>query len=170
MDIHRTGLRRAWLPALVAAATLAACGGDDGGSVAGVSALAQGQQEGAAASAADKQSLASRVSPSGVPYANPASGGRYRPVITNGQVQPSLSGGTIEENAWVDTPVDSDGDGTRDRIHVRIVRPTETANGARTPVIVLASPYYAGLADSPDHNVDVELDGTPHPAATAATA
>lgn len=43
MDIHRTGLRRAWLPALVAAATLAACGGDDGGSVAGVSALAQGQ-------------------------------------------------------------------------------------------------------------------------------
>ncbi|KVF17346.1 Xaa-Pro dipeptidyl-peptidase [Burkholderia cepacia] len=170
MDIHRTGLRRAWLPALVAATTLAACGGDDGGSVAGVSALAQGQQEGAAASAADKQSLASRISPSGVPYASPASGGRYRPVIANGQVQPSLSGGTIEENAWVDTSVDSDGDGTRDRIHVRIVRPTETANGARTPVIVLASPYYAGLADSPDHNVDVELDGTPHPAANAQAA
>ena len=105
-----------------------------------------------------------------MPYANPASGGRYRPVITNGKAQPSLSGGTIEENAWVDTPVDSDGDGTRDRIHVRIVRPTETANGARTPVIVLAAPYYAGLADSPDHNVDVELDGTPHPAATAAAA
>ncbi|MBX4145500.1 Xaa-Pro dipeptidyl-peptidase, partial [Ralstonia pickettii] len=73
-------------------------------------------------------------------------------------------------NAWVDTSVDSDGDGTRDRIHVRIVRPTETANGARTPVIVLASPYYAGLADSPDHNVDVELDGTPHPAANAPAA
>ncbi|MCM3755286.1 Xaa-Pro dipeptidyl-peptidase, partial [Bacillus licheniformis] len=44
---------------------------------------------------------------------------------------------------------------------------SETANGARTPVIVLASPYYAGLADSPNHDVDVELDGTPHPAATA---
>ncbi|WP_455777798.1 Xaa-Pro dipeptidyl-peptidase, partial [Burkholderia stabilis] len=168
MNFHRTGSRRAWLPALVAAATLAACGGDDGG-VAGASALAQSQQEGAAASAADTQSLASRVSPSGVPYANPASGGRYRPVIANGQVQPSLSGGTIEENAWVDTPVDSDGDGTRDRIHVRIVRPSETANGARTPVIVLASPYYAGLADSPDHDVDVELDGTPHPAANASS-
>nr|WP_057927579.1 Xaa-Pro dipeptidyl-peptidase [Burkholderia ambifaria] len=170
MQFHVRGSRRAWLPALVAAATLAACGGDDGGSVAGVSALAQGQgqQDDGAAAAADAQGLASRMSPSGVPYANPASGGRYKPVISNGQVQPSLSGGTIEENAWVDTPVDSDGDGTRDRIHVRIVRPTETANGARTPVIVLASPYYAGLADSPDHDVDVELDGTPHPAATAA--
>ncbi|AOK19987.1 X-prolyl-dipeptidyl aminopeptidase [Burkholderia cepacia] len=167
MRFQRTEPRRAWLPALVAATTLAACGGDDGGSVAGASALAQGQQEGAAAPAADAQPLAARFSPSGVPYAA-LSGGRYRPVIANGQVQPSLSGGTIEENAWVDTSVDSDGDGTRDRIHVRIVRPTETANGARTPVIVLASPYYAGLADSPDHNVDVELDGTPHPAASSA--
>ncbi|WP_175805354.1 Xaa-Pro dipeptidyl-peptidase [Burkholderia ambifaria] len=169
MQFHFRGSRRAWLPALVAAATLAACGGDDGGSVAGVSALAQSQgqdQQGDSAASADNAS--GRVSPSGVPYANPASGGRYRPVISNGQVQPSLSGGTIEENAWVDTPVDSDGDGTRDRIHVRIVRPSETANGARTPVIVLASPYYAGLADSPNHDVDVELDGTPHPAAAAA--
>ncbi|AFQ49710.1 Xaa-Pro dipeptidyl-peptidase [Burkholderia cepacia] len=162
MQFHLRGSRRAWLPALVAAATLAACGGDDGGSVAGVSALAQGQgQQG------QDDNAQGRVSPSGVPYANPASGGRYQPVISNGQVQPSLSGGTIEENAWVDTQVDSDGDGKRDRIHVRIVRPSETANGARTPVIVLASPYYAGLADSPDHNVDVELDGTPHPAAAA---
>ncbi|WP_175699554.1 Xaa-Pro dipeptidyl-peptidase [Burkholderia ambifaria] len=169
MQFHFRGSRRAWLPALVAAATLAACGGDDGGSVAGVSALAQGQgqnQQGDSAASVDNAS--GRVSPSGVPYANPASGGRYRPVISNGQVQPSLSGSTIEENAWVDTPVDSDGDGTRDRIHVRIVRPSETANGARTPVIVLASPYYAGLADSPNHDVDVELDGSPHPAAAAA--
>ncbi|AIO39962.1 hydrolase CocE/NonD family protein [Burkholderia cenocepacia] len=168
MQIHVRGSRRAWLPALVAAATLAACGGDDGGSVAGVSALAQNQGQ-----AQDQQADGAaqrRVSPSGVPYANPASGGRYNPVISNGQVQPSLSGGTIEENAWVDTPVDSDGDGTKDRIHVRIVRPSETANGARTPVIVLASPYYAGLADSPNHDVDVELDGTPHPAATSAAA
>ncbi|MET3553603.1 Xaa-Pro dipeptidyl-peptidase [Burkholderia sp. 567] len=169
MQFHFRGSRRAWLPALVAAATLAACGGDDGGSVAGVSALAQGQgQDQQGDSAASAENASGRVSPSGVPYANPASGGRYRPVISNGQVQPSLSGGTIEENAWVDTPVDSDGDGTRDRIHVRIVRPSETANGARTPVIVLASPYYAGLADSPNHDVDVELDGTPHPAAAAA--
>ncbi|KAB0644035.1 Xaa-Pro dipeptidyl-peptidase [Burkholderia latens] len=168
MNIHRTGMHRAWLPALVAAATLAACGGDDGGGVAGVSALAQGQgqaQDQQADSAAQR-----RVSPSGVPYANLAGSGRYKPVISNGQVQPSLSGGTIEENAWVDTPVDSDRDGTKDRIHVRIVRPSETASGARTPVIVLASPYYAGLADSPNHDVDVELDGTPHPAAAAAAA
>ncbi|OJA49412.1 Xaa-Pro dipeptidyl-peptidase [Burkholderia ubonensis] len=166
MRFQRTEPRRAWLAALVAAATLAACGGEDGAGVPGASALAQGRQEGAAAPAADAQPLAARFSPSGVPYAA-LSGGRYPPVIQNGQVQPSLSGATINEEAWVETPVDSDGDGARDRIHVRVVRPTETASGARTPVIVLASPYYNNLADSPNHNVDVELDGTPHPAASS---
>ncbi|KVG34169.1 X-prolyl-dipeptidyl aminopeptidase [Burkholderia ubonensis] len=167
MRLQRTEPRRAWLAALVAAATLAACGGEDGAGVPGASALAQGRQEGTAAPAADAQPLAARFSPSGVPYAA-LSGGRYPPVIQNGQVQPSLSGATINEEAWVETPVDSDGDGARDRIHVRVVRPTETASGARTPVIVLASPYYNNLADSPNHNVDVELDGTPHPAASSA--
>ncbi|KWI38355.1 X-prolyl-dipeptidyl aminopeptidase [Burkholderia ubonensis] len=167
MRLQRTEPRRAWLAALVAAATLAACGGEDGAGVPGASALAQGRQEGAAAPAADAQPLAARFSPSGVPYAA-LSGGRYPPVIQNGQVQPSLSGATINEEAWVETPVDSDGDGARDRIHVRVVRPTETASGARTPVIVLASPYYNNLADSPNHNVDVELDGTPHPATSSA--
>ncbi|KWI97339.1 X-prolyl-dipeptidyl aminopeptidase [Burkholderia ubonensis] len=167
MRFQRTEPRRAWLAALVAAATLAACGGEDGAGVPGASALAQGRQEGAAAPAADAQPLAARFSPSGVPYAA-LSGGRYQPVIQNGQVQPSLSGATINEEAWVETPVDSDGDGARDRIHVRVVRPTETVSGARTPVIVLASPYYNNLADSPNHNVDVELDGTPHPAASSA--
>ncbi|KIP13798.1 X-prolyl-dipeptidyl aminopeptidase [Burkholderia ubonensis] len=167
MRFQRTEPRRAWLAALVAAATLAACGGEDGAGAPGASALAQGRQEGAAAPAADAQPLAARFSPSGVPYAA-LSGGRYPPVIQNGQVQPSLSGATINEEAWVETPVDSDGDGARDRIHVRVVRPTETASGARTPVIVLASPYYNNLADSPNHNVDVELDGTPHPAASSA--
>lgn len=167
MRFHRTEPRRAWIAVLAAAAMLAACGGDDGAGVPGASALAQVQQEGAAPSAAGAPQLAARFSPSGVPYASLSSGGRYRPVIQNGQVQPSLSGGTIAEEAWVETPVDSDGDGAKDRIHVRIVRPSETASGARTPVIVLASPYYNGLADSPNHNVDVELDGTPHPAASA---
>ncbi|MBN3821425.1 CocE/NonD family hydrolase, partial [Paraburkholderia sp. Se-20369] len=135
----------------------------DGAGVPGASALAQGRQEG---TSADAKQLAARFSPSGVRYAD-LSSGRYRPVIQDGQVQPSLSGGTIAEEAWVDTPVDSDGDGTKDRIHVRIVRPAETASGARTPVIVLASPYYNNLADSPNHNVDVELDGTPHPTVSA---
>ncbi|KVN39642.1 X-prolyl-dipeptidyl aminopeptidase [Burkholderia pyrrocinia] len=166
MRHHRTEPRRAWLVALAAAATLAACGGEDGAGVPGASALAQGRQDEAAAPAADAKQLAARFSPSGVPYAS-LSSGRYRPVIQDGQVQPSLSGGTIAEEAWVDTPVDSDGDGTKDRIHVRIVRPAETATGARTPVIVLASPYYNNLADSPNHNVDVELDGTPHPTTSA---
>ena len=104
-----------------------------------------------------------------MPYANPASGGRYRPVITNGAVQPSLSGGTIEENAG------RHAGRLRRRRHARPHPRAHRApdrNRERRPHARhrARGSYYAGLADSPDHNVDVELDGTPHPAATAAAA
>ncbi|KVE38477.1 Xaa-Pro dipeptidyl-peptidase [Burkholderia sp. TSV86] len=171
MKIRKTESLRIWSTAIAVAVLLTACGGDDGSGLPGASMFAQtGRSENtdAAPAAAGARPVFARFSPSGVPYADLSSGGRYRPVIANGQVQPSLSGNTISEEAWVETPVDSDGDGVKDRIHVRIVRPAETASGARTPVIVLASPYYNGLADSPNHNVDVELDGTPHPVASTA--
>ncbi|WP_323123407.1 Xaa-Pro dipeptidyl-peptidase [Burkholderia alba] len=162
MKLHAKEAARPWLAAIAAAALLAACGGDDGAAGGVASALSQARPGDTASAAAGAQAGKPRHSPSGVPYAD-LSSGKYRPVIKDGQVQPSLSGATITEQAWVDTPVDSDGDGVKDRIHVRIVRPTETDSGARTPVIVLASPYYNGLADSANHDVDVELDGTPHP-------
>jgi X-Pro dipeptidyl-peptidase len=53
----------------------------------------------------------------------------------------------IRERLWVETEVDSDGDGLPDRVHVTVVRPaqTETA-GLRVPAIYETSPYYAGTA------------------------
>ncbi|WP_186150555.1 Xaa-Pro dipeptidyl-peptidase [Burkholderia gladioli] len=156
---------KAWLAAIAAVFALGACGGDDGGSP-GASVFSSSASSAEQASA-DATSRAHR-SPSGVPYAD-TSRGKYPPLVKDGQVQPSLSGATRTSEAWVDTPIDSDGDGQKDRIHVRVVRPAETDDGAVTPVIVLASPYYNDLADSPNHDVDVELDGSPSPAAATAS-
>lgn len=47
----------------------------------------------------------------------------------------------IEENVWVESSVDSDGDGVNDRIGVRIRRPNTTA---AVPGIINASPYNRG--------------------------
>ncbi|MER5429853.1 Xaa-Pro dipeptidyl-peptidase [Streptomyces sp. NPDC002588] len=50
----------------------------------------------------------------------------------------------IREAVWVDTGLDGDGDGKRDRVAVDIVRPREpTARGRKVPVIMDASPYYS---------------------------
>jgi X-Pro dipeptidyl-peptidase len=49
----------------------------------------------------------------------------------------------IRESVWVDTPLDNDGDGVRDRVVVDLVRPREAAaSGVKVPVIMDASPYY----------------------------
>src|SRR4051812_47488665 len=55
----------------------------------------------------------------------------------------------VRERVWVQTPVDSDADGQRDRVAVRIIRPR---TDAKVPVIFQASPYYAGLNDVPNHD------------------
>lgn len=66
----------------------------------------------------------------------------------------------IREQVWVEAPVDSDNDGVRDRVAVRIIRPRETqTTGLRVPVVFQASPYYAGLNDVPNHD-DVDRDGS----------
>ncbi|MFD6415473.1 Xaa-Pro dipeptidyl-peptidase [Streptomyces sp. NPDC060194] len=50
----------------------------------------------------------------------------------------------VRESVWVDTGLDGDGDGLRDRVAVDIVRPREpAARGRKVPVIMDASPYYA---------------------------
>lgn len=48
----------------------------------------------------------------------------------------------IEENVWVESSIDSDGDGVNDRIGVRIRRPDTTA---AVPAIINASPYNRGV-------------------------
>ncbi|WP_189324584.1 Xaa-Pro dipeptidyl-peptidase [Streptomyces flaveus] len=50
----------------------------------------------------------------------------------------------IRESVWVDTGLDGDKDGKRDRVAVDVVRPRELARqGRKIPVIMDASPYYS---------------------------
>ncbi|MFC8343428.1 Xaa-Pro dipeptidyl-peptidase [Streptomyces sp. NPDC057280] len=50
----------------------------------------------------------------------------------------------VREAVWVDTGLDGDGDGKKDRVAVDIVRPRELARqGRKVPVIMDASPYYS---------------------------
>jgi X-Pro dipeptidyl-peptidase len=65
----------------------------------------------------------------------------------------------VRESLFVETPVDSDADGRRDRVAVRIIRPKETTTGLKVPVIFQPSPYYAGLKDVPNHD-DIDRDKT----------
>jgi X-Pro dipeptidyl-peptidase len=48
----------------------------------------------------------------------------------------------IREHVYVEAPIDSDGDGKRDRVNVDIIRPKESDHGLKVPVIMDESPYY----------------------------
>ena len=72
----------------------------------------------------------------------------------------------IRERLWVETAIDSDGDGRPDRVHVSVVRPRQTeTSGIRVPVIYETSPYYAGTASVQDilWDVNQELYTEPPP-------
>ncbi|MFD8492247.1 Xaa-Pro dipeptidyl-peptidase [Amycolatopsis sp. NPDC059657] len=62
----------------------------------------------------------------------------------------------IREQVYVETPVDSDRDGKKDRLSVYVVRPKETDGGLKVASIVEPSPYF-GLTDAPAdyHPADV---------------
>src|SRR5688572_29716669 len=91
--------------------------------------------------------------------AGTAAAGPRNPWVRDGRTQPvSDYTQAIRERLFVQSDVDSDGDGRRDRVEVRVIRPAETATGAKVPVIFQPSPYYAGLNDVPNHD-DVDRDG-----------
>jgi X-Pro dipeptidyl-peptidase len=78
--------------------------------------------------------------------------------IADGVTQPIHDYATaIRERFLVESTVDSDHDGRRDRVEVRIIRPAGTASGLKVPVIFQPSPYYAPLNDIPNHD-DVDRD------------
>ncbi|MFD0919808.1 Xaa-Pro dipeptidyl-peptidase [Saccharopolyspora rosea] len=89
----------------------------------------------------------------------PAEAGPPRgPVFEHGEAQPVFDPDrAVREDLFVSAPVDSDGDGRDDRVHVRVVRPRESGQGLRVPVVYQVSPYFAGGNDVPNHNVDTEL-------------
>ncbi|WP_371779138.1 Xaa-Pro dipeptidyl-peptidase [Streptosporangium subroseum] len=89
------------------------------------------------------------------------------PVFQNGMAQPVFSSNRndwIRQEVWVETPVDSDGDGRNDRVHAEVTRLQETETGGlKSPVVYEASPYYAGGNEITNHNVDHELNQAVRP-------
>jgi X-Pro dipeptidyl-peptidase len=64
----------------------------------------------------------------------------------------------IQETVFVETPVDSDLDGKRDKVRINLSRPGETkTQGIKVPVIFEHSPYRFNLGDAPNHNVDFNV-------------
>ncbi|RZS32815.1 dipeptidyl-peptidase IV [Herbihabitans rhizosphaerae] len=65
----------------------------------------------------------------------------------------------IEETLFVESTVDSDLDGKRDRVRLRLSRPKETSTqGIKVPVVFEQSPYRFGTnPNAANHNVDYDV-------------
>ncbi len=63
--------------------------------------------------------------------------------------------GWLVGEAWVTVPSDSDRDGIPDRAHIRYARAKDAP--ATVPVIMEASPYFTGINDVANHDVDHDL-------------
>ncbi len=91
------------------------------------------------------------------------------PVFDKGEAQvvPAFKDpkGWIQQDLWVETEFDSNGDGKPDRMHVDVTRPGQTeSEGLKVAVIYQTSPYFSGIAgDSRDFFWDPkhELGATP---------
>src|SRR5262245_28558046 len=79
--------------------------------------------------------------------------------LENGVSAPQFSlANAVEETLFVQTDVDSDLDGVKDRVRVKLSRPGETeTQGIKVPVIFEQSPYRYNLGDAPNHNVDYSV-------------
>ncbi|NHC14163.1 Xaa-Pro dipeptidyl-peptidase [Motilibacter deserti] len=68
----------------------------------------------------------------------------------------------VTQELWVESEVDSDFDGKKDRIHVDVTRPKETVtDGLKVPVIYEVSPYYSGGSAVTNWGVDHEIGFPP---------
>jgi X-Pro dipeptidyl-peptidase len=79
--------------------------------------------------------------------------------VQDGVTQPVFPfANAIEQTVFVESGVDSDGDGRKDRVRIRISRPGETATqGIKVPVVFEHSPYRGDLGSLPNHNVDLDV-------------
>ncbi|WP_242614470.1 Xaa-Pro dipeptidyl-peptidase [Actinomadura roseirufa] len=77
--------------------------------------------------------------------------------VKDGETQPVFSrADAVTQTVSIETTVDSDHDGVRDRVQMRIMRPKETATaGLKVPTILEASPYWAGTHNIDNHPVDI---------------
>lgn len=103
--------------------------------------------------------LATTALPAGAAPDRPASPGgpsAARPGVANGETQPVYSrADAVTQVVNIETTVDSDRDGARDRVQMRIIRPKETDGSLKVPTVLEASPYWAGTHDVPNHPVDI---------------
>lgn len=84
-----------------------------------------------------------------------------RPLIFNGKSQAVFdTTKLIRDVVYVEAPLNNDHDGKRDLLKAEIIRPGETENGLKVPVIFTASPYDQGTndhqADQMTHDVNQE--------------
>ncbi len=79
--------------------------------------------------------------------------------VENGMTQPQFAlADAIEQTLFVQTTVDSDLDGKRDRVRVRLSRPGETATqGIKVPVVFEHSPYRYNTGGGVNHEVDYSV-------------
>ncbi|MFC6881945.1 MULTISPECIES: Xaa-Pro dipeptidyl-peptidase [Actinomadura] len=84
-------------------------------------------------------------------------------VVKDGLTQPVFSyKDAIREHVYVESSVDSDHDGKRDRVNVDIIRPRESDRGLKVPVIMDESPYYDNLGrGNESERKTYDADGNP---------
>jgi X-Pro dipeptidyl-peptidase len=83
--------------------------------------------------------------------------------VEQGVTQPVFSyADAIREYVYVESSVDSDGDGTKDRVRVDIIRPKESDKGLKVPAIIDESPYYdnSGRGNEAERKT-YDADGNP---------
>ncbi|WP_433958370.1 Xaa-Pro dipeptidyl-peptidase [Cytobacillus horneckiae] len=81
--------------------------------------------------------------------------------IVNGVTEPVFSyNDAIKETIFVESGMDSDRDGNPDRIAADIIRPQETEDGLKVPIIMDASPYYESMGRGNESQIkDSDGDG-----------
>ncbi|GAA1301609.1 X-Pro dipeptidyl-peptidase [Planotetraspora silvatica] len=83
--------------------------------------------------------------------------------VEGGVTQPVFSyADAIREYVYVESSVDSDGDGAKDRVRVDIIRPKESDKGLKVPAIIDESPYYdnSGRGNEAERKT-YDADGNP---------
>ncbi|WP_257009747.1 Xaa-Pro dipeptidyl-peptidase [Evansella halocellulosilytica] len=83
-------------------------------------------------------------------------------LIEDGVTQPFSSyEDAVRETVYVETNLDTNGDGNNDRIAADIIRPAETEEGLDVPVIMIASPYYESLGRGNESQLKEYENGIP---------
>ncbi|GAA3978000.1 Xaa-Pro dipeptidyl-peptidase [Actinomadura viridis] len=102
--------------------------------------------------------LATTAPPAGAdPAPSPRTTAPPQISVKDGETQPVFSrADAVTQTVLIETTADSDRDGIRDRVQMRIMRPKETDQGLKVPTILEPSPYWAGTHDIPLYPVDVD--------------